>query len=489
MTLYLSYRPRSIAELDNESAKRILTTIAASKNRPHAFLFAGPKGIGKTSAARILAKIVNCEHPGDDGQPCNTCASCLAIDQGSSLDVIEMDAASNRGIDDIRSLKEHIMLAPSQSQKKVYIIDEAHMLTTEAANALLKTLEEPPSHVVFIFATTDPQKLPPTILSRLTTVTFVKASLEELTHQLTRIVTKEKIAIESAALALLAQRADGSFRDAAKLLEVLALQNEKITVSAVNALGTSSENVTQLVSAIEAKKVSTAISCIEAATENGQSVRELTRELIKVFKSALIMGIQGEESTLSVGELTTLIEGLSGAYAKALIYPLPETALEIAVVEWCQGKEPPRPKVKTLPNKPIEIDTSSPLPPVIEEEPKKKLQTVSHADPELWTKIVMSVRDRNTTLDALFRAALLVECSQKALTIGVYYRFHKEKLETTAIRSAFEVILSELFPEPVTVEYILLDPPQQVARHTPDIQPLTPQAPADILHAAKEIFG
>lgn len=487
MTLYLSYRPKTIAELDNESAKRILTTIAASKSRPHAFLFAGPKGIGKTSAARILAKIVNCEDPGEDGTPCSTCASCMAIDQGTSLDVIEMDAASNRGIDDIRALKEHIMLAPSQSQKKVYIIDEAHMLTTEASNALLKTLEEPPAHVVFIFATTDPQKLPPTILSRLTTVTFVKASMEELTHQLTRIVTKEKIAIESAALTLLAERADGSFRDAAKLLEMLALQNEKITVSAVNALGTSSDTVEKLAKAIEARNAKSCIEYIEAATENGQSVRDLTKELIKVFKAALMANITGEGGTLSAGELIALIESLSGAYTKALTYPLPETALEIAVIEWCKGKEPPRPKVSTLPQKPIE--KPDPLPPVIEEEPKKKLQTVSHADPELWTKIVMSVRDRNTTLDALFRAALLVECSQTALTIGVYYRFHKEKLETTAVRSAFDVILSELFPNPVAVEYVLLDPPQPTLRPAANIQPLTPQAPPDILHAAKEIFG
>ena len=158
--LYLKYRPKNIDELDLKVAREALSEIVKSGNIPHAFLFSGPKGTGKTSAARILSKIVNCENRKKGAiNPCNKCESCKSIDKGASLDIIELDAASHRGIDDIRALKEAIKLSPSSSEKKIYIIDEAHMLTTEASNALLKTLEEPPSHALFVLATTNPEKL------------------------------------------------------------------------------------------------------------------------------------------------------------------------------------------------------------------------------------------------------------------------------------------------------------------------------------------
>ena len=158
MTLYLKYRPKNLDEIDLRDVAESLKKIVSKKTFPHAFLFAGPKGTGKTSAARILAKILNCEDL-QSSEPCNRCSQCISIDKGSNLDVIEMDAASHRGIDDIRNLKDAVNLAPVTAKKKVYIIDEAHMLTTEASNALLKTLEEPPDHVVFILATTNSEKL------------------------------------------------------------------------------------------------------------------------------------------------------------------------------------------------------------------------------------------------------------------------------------------------------------------------------------------
>ena len=169
-----------------------LKKIVKSKKIPHALLFSGPKGTGKTSAARILAKVINCEDPDKSGEPCNKCSQCTAITKGSSLDVIELDAASNRGIDDIRSLRDAVKLSPVSARKKIYVVDEAHMLTTEAANAFLKTLEEPPDHVVFILATTNPEKLIPTVRSRLANIVFAKATVEEIKRQLVRVVKGEK---------------------------------------------------------------------------------------------------------------------------------------------------------------------------------------------------------------------------------------------------------------------------------------------------------
>src|SRR3989338_5228486 len=189
MVLYRKYRPQRLSELDLEDVREKLAKIVGSSFRPHAYLFSGPKGTGKTSAARIVAKIINCETSSNNkGEPCNKCESCVAIREGRYLDVLEIDAASNRGIDEIRDLREKIKLAPVSAKYKVYIIDEVHMLTNDAFNALLKTLEEPPAHAQFILATTEADKLPETIISRTTRINFQKASHGELRQSLDRVI-------------------------------------------------------------------------------------------------------------------------------------------------------------------------------------------------------------------------------------------------------------------------------------------------------------
>ena len=241
MVFYRKYRPQTINELDNEEIRNALYSIFSKSfsSVPHAFLFSGPKGLGKTSAARIVAKIINCEkHQNLKGkrtekeiEPCNKCDQCISISQGSNVDVLEIDGASNRGIDEIRDLRDKIKLSPARATKKVYIIDEVHMLTTEAFNALLKTLEEPPSHVVFILCTTELNKVLPTITSRCFQIKFTKATSEELVRSFQRITKNEKINIETPALLEIAKLSDASFREGAKMLEELSLSygNRKIT--------------------------------------------------------------------------------------------------------------------------------------------------------------------------------------------------------------------------------------------------------------------
>ena len=223
MTLYLKYRPRNLDELDLTDVGESLKKILSGDNIPHAFLFAGPKGTGKTSAARILAKIINCT---GKNPPCDKCEECHSITKGTNLDVIEMDAASHRGIDDVRTLRDAVKLAPVNSKKKIYIIDEAHMLTTEASNALLKTLEEPPAHVIFILATTNPEKLIDTIKSRVTFIPFRKATEEEIKNSLRRVIAGEKIKIEDKVVEKIAKLANGAFRDAVKMLEQFTFEGE-----------------------------------------------------------------------------------------------------------------------------------------------------------------------------------------------------------------------------------------------------------------------
>lgn len=211
MVLYRKYRSQTLDELiGQQSAKNLLKSAFEAKKLAHAYLFCGPRGTGKTSTARILAKMVNCTS--EEGvKPCNKCEACMSITDGTNLDVIEMDAASNRGIEDIRNLKDTIKLATSTLKKKVYIIDEVHMLSTDAFNALLKTLEEPPSHVIFILATTEVQKIPATILSRVTRIDFKQATIAEAAEVIKRTAAAEEIEIDDGAILTLAKKSRGIF--------------------------------------------------------------------------------------------------------------------------------------------------------------------------------------------------------------------------------------------------------------------------------------
>src|SRR3989338_8424213 len=248
MVLYLKYRPQKLAELDITSVRDKLVGTLASSYRPHAYLFSGPKGTGKTSAARIIAKALNCLNPKEQAltgstkkynEPCNKCENCREILSGRHMDIIEIDAASNRGIDEIRDLKEKIRLAQVSAEFKVYLIDEVHMLTAEAFNALLKTLEEPPAHVMFILATTEPDKLPETVVSRCIRVNFGRAGEAEIIASLKKIVRTEELEVEEEVLATLARVAQGSFRDAQKTLEqvVTGREKQKITMDMVTQSG------------------------------------------------------------------------------------------------------------------------------------------------------------------------------------------------------------------------------------------------------------
>ena len=220
--LYQKYRSQDFDQLKGQDNVTKLLKNAVKKNQlAHAYLFVGSRGTGKTSTARILAKAINCLEPKKDGNPCLECDNCKSIANGTFLDLIEIDAASNRGIDQIRELKERIEFSPTEGRYKVYIIDEVHMLTTEAFNALLKTLEEPPAHVIFILATTDVHKLPPTILSRCQRYDFRLGTDDEIRDLIKGICKEEKITIQDEALDVVVQNAKGSYRDALSLMDVV----------------------------------------------------------------------------------------------------------------------------------------------------------------------------------------------------------------------------------------------------------------------------
>lgn len=303
-TFSLRYRPQTFEELfDQEHIKRTLIN-AISKNRlVHAYLFAGPRGVGKTTTARILAKSLNCEN-GPTITPCNKCSACNDIKSTRSMDVLEIDGASNRGIDQIRELRENIRYRPTSGRYRIYIIDEVHMLTTEAFNALLKTLEEPPSHVIFIFATTEPHKVPPTILSRCQRFDFKRIAPEIITQRLNMIITAEKLKVEEDAVRLIADIADGGLRDAESILE-------QITTFAEGRVSTS--DVTELLGIVPGERFNRFLELIRTGKE---------KEIIAFLEDTFSQGYDIAEFYFGIiGFLRTLLFARLGMSTASSAFP------------------------------------------------------------------------------------------------------------------------------------------------------------------------
>jgi DNA polymerase III subunit gamma/tau len=292
VSLYRTWRPRSFADLVGQDAVvRTLTAAIEGGKLAHAYLFSGPRGSGKTSAAKILARCIDCVN-GPTATPDNTCENCQAILAGTALDVLEIDAASNRGINEIRALRDAVKFGPAAMRMKVYIIDEAHMLTPEGANAFLKTLEEPPAHAVFILATTAPEKLPVTILSRCQRYAFRRIAIPVMIEKMREIARAEGIAIDDAALAAIAYRADGGMRDALTMLEQAAAfaGGETLDVQTLDlAFGASGRNFADaLLDATLERNAAAALAAIDDASDAGTDMQVLMRSLVAAFRNLLV---------------------------------------------------------------------------------------------------------------------------------------------------------------------------------------------------------
>ncbi len=291
--LYNKWRPRTFAQTGGqEHITQTLLHALQSGRITHAYLFSGPRGTGKTTTARVLAKAVNCLNNDGRGEPCNECDSCQAFNSGRALDLIEIDAASNRGIDEIRDLREKVGYSPSQAKYKVYIIDEVHMLTTEAFNALLKTLEEPPSHAIFILATTEFHKVPATIVSRCQHFPFRRVPLAKLLDRLRFICQEEGLQVDDDALELIGRAAAGSYRDAISLLDQLAaFGGERLTLSYVQTvLGmTTYQSVGALVDHLLRREVSGGIQLINQVMNDGADLRQFNRQLVDYLRGLLLI--------------------------------------------------------------------------------------------------------------------------------------------------------------------------------------------------------
>ena len=294
LALYRAWRPQSFADVTGQ--KHVTKTLqnALLQNKfSHAYLFSGPRGIGKTSIAKIFAKAINCNE-GERNEPCNKCSTCIAITNGGLLDVSEIDAASNRGVDEIRDLRDQVKYAPTEAAYKVYIIDEVHMLTNEAFNALLKTLEEPPKHVIFILATTEPHKIPLTIISRCQRFDFQRISHEDITERLIHICNEKRIEYERQALEMIAYASEGGLRDALSLLDqVLALGDETVKVEYVQSI-TGSVNqriLANIFDAIAKKDIAAALKIFDSAIADGKDPKQLVKDMIGLCRDLLLVKV------------------------------------------------------------------------------------------------------------------------------------------------------------------------------------------------------
>jgi len=475
---------------------RSLKKIMEGKEVPQSFLFAGPKGAGKTSAARIVARAVNCSDI-KNGEPCGKCDNCKEILKGSSLDVIEMDAASNRGIEDIRALKDKAYLLPSKLAKKVFIIDEVHMLTKEAFNALLKLIEEPPMHTIFILCTTDEGKIPETVLSRLIKVSFHKGNREELKSSLKRVIEGEKVVVEEEALELIINKSDGSFRNLQKMFNEIFLDiGEKISQKEVIKFfegRTGEYTAEELEEDLTEGETKIILSRIEKMAEKGVDFKTFREELIGYFQEKLLTAYgvgDKERSKMETADLEKWLGLLIVAGKQEKDVSIDQLPLELAVVELLKGKNP-----SVLRTSPLDKGDLKKTEKVVK---IKDIDLAIEAVERDWGKVLTTVKPFNHSVEAFLRAARPKVIKGDRLVLEVFYPFHKDKLEEQKNREIVEKGLGMVFGVEMAFECILSkskEKPLVIKNDTPveEISAnLTTEKTAesgDIYDVAKQIFG
>lgn len=489
---YRKYRPQKFSDvLGQESITENLLGQLETGKIGHGYLFYGPRGTGKTSTARIFAKSVNCQKTDGKkfGEPCNKCTSCLAITEGSSLDLIEIDAASNRGIDEIRDLREKVKLSPAFSRFKIYIIDEAHMLTTEAFNALLKTLEEPPKHAIFILCTTELGKLPQTIISRLQRFNFLRAGNDEISKILLTIAKSEGIKIEPESTLAVAEAADGSFRDAVSILDQLGASGKKISSEDVAKVAKVSgwNQLFEFASFLADKDIKKSIITIEEIADLGGDVPFFARQLVMFLEKLLFIKIGLSDDIFSdydqaqvqkmaklsekfeTGQLQDLMRALLVSENEMKLYPLAQIPLVLAICKYFGddvnvGDSGQHDKLPEGPALEISTDLNDDSEPAEDAKPEKAYDLPrpknsgkgSIGDVEKnWAEFLNRVKRVNAHVVALLRSTKPVGFDGRLLTLEVFYRFHKEKLEEPKILAMLDKNMEEVAGMPISFKFVL----------------------------------
>jgi DNA polymerase-3 subunit gamma/tau len=474
--LYNKWRPQKWDEVvGQQHVIQTLRNAVTGGHVIHAYLFAGPRGTGKTTAARLLAKAINCLDPDPAARPCNQCAHCVAVNEARFLDLIEIDAASNTSVEDVRDLRDKINFTPNQGQYKVYIIDEVHMLSTAAFNALLKTLEEPPPHAIFILATTEMHKIPATVLSRCQRHEFRRVPVDDIVSQLNKIVASEKLSAEPEALTLIARQSAGGMRDAISLLDQMASTGKEITLGLTRiVLGTAtSQTVIALVTALLDRKPSAGMDAIHAALDAGTDPRLLARQVVDYLRALLLIQMgnlsqvdlaadirkqaQQHASAFTPPDVLRMIKSFNAAATDLRGGWQPSLPLELALAECLEMPSTAQPaSVAPVPSSPRGTAASMQVPPQEKKEPRVLYQsadprkdaparpaTKTEVEPgaageagisleqvrKAWRDIRGLIKPQSQSLDGLLNSCKLLEVRQGVLVIGFQSEVLRKKMD------------------------------------------------------------
>lgn len=466
VALYRKYRPVDFDQtLGQEHVIRVLKNAVLSNNISHAYLFSGPRGVGKTSVARILAKALNCQKR-KKHNPCGECPTCIGIAEGRIIDLVEIDAASNRGIDEIRDLREKVKFLPTDADYKVFIIDEVHMLTKEAFNALLKTLEEPPSHAIFILATTEINKVPATIISRCQRHDFRRVKIADIVSKLSKIRKEEKIKISDEALELIAETSEGGFRDAESLLDQLSgaglSKIEEVDVE--NILGLAPHKIiSEYARACLLGNSKKALSVLDKAADGGVDLAIMTKALIEFVRKLTVIKIGTEENVEGTKEqITELVKIAEETEIERLlnfsddllwaqlafktnINPKAVLSLVVARNSIIKKTEPAVTEV-----------TKEELPKKISKKEYKKLKTKKIKENiEItngkWKQFLLEVKSKNNTIYAFLRVAHPTYKNGEIVLVFPY-KFHKERIEEHKNKKIVEDVLEKIYGQGIIIK-------------------------------------